>query len=98
MKLSKRREENNLLVAESTVALALKTEILDLKTTTGFNVGCIQEIKARLLEIERFPTETQKPIKICGSCEKTLPAKVLQLVEELSAVRINRANPRVNLD
>lgn len=47
------------LTAENKVALALRTEISELKTSTIFLVGSIHEVKARAVETARDPEEAQ---------------------------------------
>lgn len=77
---------------------ALETKTSELKTTTGSHVGIFQEIKVRAVETERDLTKAQKTVAVSDSQQELLADKVSSMTEELSSMRLGRANIKAVLD
>lgn len=86
------------LLAEIRVVLALGTEISELKTRTDFLVGCLQEVNDLVVETERDLKKAQETVAASESHERTKTNNVSSLTEELSLVRVRRANFLVDLN
>lgn len=97
-KRSKAKEDEDRLSAEKKVALALVTEISELKRTDGFLVGFLQKIKDRAVETEMDLEKTQDGVAVSESPRTSLTDKFASLSEELPSIRTKRANLESDLD
>lgn len=96
--LSEAKGDENRLPAERKVTLAFRTEILELKTTTGLLVGSFHKVKARAAETERGLQKAQGAVAVSKLQHKTLKEKFTFLTEELSLIRVESANVKADLD
>lgn len=95
--LDKAEEDKHRLSLEHKFVLAVKTEISELKTTTGLLVGSIRGVKARAFEYEKDLQKTQEVVAVWDSQYKALTDKVASLMEELTSIRLERDNLSSNL-
>lgn len=95
--LSTLNVDQDRLMGENKVVLALGTEIFEFKATTGSIVGSLQEVKVRTVEILRDQREARKTVAVSDSNQKTLLDIVLSLKEKLSSIRVELAYLRADL-
>lgn len=97
-KLSGPKKEKQCSGVEMKVTFALGTGTTVFITMTGSIVSYLQKAMARAAEIKRDLPKTEQTTLVSGSSERIMTEKILSLKTALSSYRVERANPRPDLN